>query len=1090
MPHYTDHPVAAAAFRPRPARHGTACLSGPAAATSGLARTEKGRNTRKRVPPCRSAARIVAGVIAFGVVANSLGGNEARTAMNESVDFYVAPDGSDAWSGRRPAANTAKTDGPFATIERARDAVRALKGQTPARNINVRIRGGTYRLQRTVVFSNADSAPAGYTITYAAFPGETPIFTSAAPVRGWRKADPPPRGLPAAANGRVWVADVSAIRTARSRAAQVADSAPAWPFRTLYHHGRRLPRARGPGFSPTNTTPRGRAWDHRVLRFPEGAVEDWPDLRNGELVVIPCYSWTMNILPLDSVDVKARILRTAEPATYPMGRNGMTERPGARVENIIEVLDRPGEWVLDADNAKLYYWPENAAPDDAVAAPLLTELLRVEGRIDCDGPADTPVNGLVFRGLTFTGGDRFPWHGRSGRGLQHDWEMFDRPTALVRFRGATNCAVEHCRFTDSAHAAIRLDLTCTKNRIIGNHIQRMGGVGILLAGYGPGTKDVNNRNEIANNYIHDIGELYWGSPAVFVWQSGENRIAHNHIHHVPYTGIVVSGRIAWDPNGRGECSRTVRWRELGLDPTKSRPRWSWKRREPFLHARRNIIEYNDIHNVMEVLGDGNCIYVSGTGADNVVRKNFCHDSRGLHMNAGIRCDDDQNRTRIEGNLIWRNRGAGEGIISKGDNDILDNIIADLRPDTRHRGYIVFPYGSIKGAVIQRNILYSCRSGQAPYFEGRGRRGGSAPRLRETDADFNIYFCTEDPGWGEKHLAEARAAGIETHSLVADPRFVGPDNGDFGYRPDSPAPGLGIRPLGLSACGLESPWREEYVGRRIHCRIAPAGCELRKPVAVRITCDAAGAEIHCTLDGSAPTRRSPLYTTPFRLHKPAVVRARAFLAGATDLTGAFERFTAPPAPILLDFERVPLGAPAPGATTMEEDDRRTARVSDEQAAGGHRSLKFIDGPGQKHPFNPHVFFRTRFRAGTVRGRFALWLDENTTFLYQWRDYGRGRYRRGPTIQVRPGGKLVMDGKTLIDLPLRAWVRFEVVCQLGAAAPSGWQLKVFPPGGKTPRVFPTLPCEKGFRSLDWVGFVANGTRNTIFYVDDIAVEPAAP
>ncbi|PIY45734.1 MAG: hypothetical protein COZ05_06275 [Armatimonadetes bacterium CG_4_10_14_3_um_filter_59_10] len=34
--------------------------------------------------------------------------------------LYVAPVGSDAWSGRTPKANKQKTDGPFATLERAR----------------------------------------------------------------------------------------------------------------------------------------------------------------------------------------------------------------------------------------------------------------------------------------------------------------------------------------------------------------------------------------------------------------------------------------------------------------------------------------------------------------------------------------------------------------------------------------------------------------------------------------------------------------------------------------------------------------------------------------------------------------------------------------------------------------------------------------------------------------------------------------------------------------------------------------------------------------------------------------------------------
>jgi len=1040
--------------------------------------------------------RSVCGTLRIALVAAALcvraanSANEVQGTMTTSADFYVAPNGNDAWSGRLPAPNPGKTDGPFATIGRARDAVRAIKKDAPPRDFRILIRGGTYRLRETVTFSVADSAPRGHSITYAAFPGETPVFTATVPIRGWRKADPPPAGLPAAARDHVWVADVSDIRAIReSVAGRTANSAPAWPFRTLYCRGRRLDRARGPGFRPTNATPRGRVWNQRVLHFPPGAVRDWPDLRNGELVVVPCFFWTMNILPLGTVDEEAGVLQTTEPATYPMGRNGMTDRPSAWIENVIEVLDQPGEWVLDAAAPKLYYWPKDGVPGDDIEAPLLTELFRIEGEIDYDGPTDKPVTGIVFRGLTFTGGDRLPWHGRSGWGLQHDWELFDRPTALVRFRGAARCAVQECRFADSAHTAVRLDLTAQDNRIVGNVIERMGGVGILLAGYGPGTKNANRRNEIANNLIHDIGEIYWGSPAIFVWQSGENHIAHNHIHHIPYTGIVISGRISWDPRGVGECSRTVRWRELGLDPPRRRPRWSWKKREPFLHGRKNVVEYNDIHNAVEVLGDGNCIYVSGTGGGNIIRANFCHDCRGPYMNAAIRCDDDQHDTRIEGNIIWRNRGFGEGVISKGDNDIINNVIADLRPDARQRGYIVFPYGSIKGSVIQRNVLYSCRKGQPLYFQGRARRRGDAgPRLQDADLDYNLYFCTVDPNWADAHLKTAHGLGIEKHSLAADPLFRDPLHADFRFRGESPAIRLGIVGLEPSPCGLESPWRDKYIGRRLHCRIEPPGCELCKPVMIRITCDTPGAEIRYTVDNSRPTPDSPIYTGPFLLDHAAVIRARAFQAGATDLTGAYERYTAPPPPIRVDFEDVPVDAQTPGATTVEENARFTARVSDEQAAGGKHSLKFVDGPGQKHPFNPHVFFRTRFREGALRGRFALWIDENTTFLYQWRDYGPGKYHRGPTVQVRPGGKIVLGNRPLLSIPFRTWVRFEVTCALGdAAAAHGWTLKVTIPGNDAPTVFHNLPTEKRFRALDWVGFVASGALDTRFYVDDIAIEP---
>ena len=36
--------------------------------------------------------------------------------------FFISKDGRDSWSGRLAAPNAEKTDGPFATIVRARDA--------------------------------------------------------------------------------------------------------------------------------------------------------------------------------------------------------------------------------------------------------------------------------------------------------------------------------------------------------------------------------------------------------------------------------------------------------------------------------------------------------------------------------------------------------------------------------------------------------------------------------------------------------------------------------------------------------------------------------------------------------------------------------------------------------------------------------------------------------------------------------------------------------------------------------------------------------------------------------------------------------
>ena len=78
-----------------------------------------------------------------------------------TADFFVAVNGSDRWSGQLDQPNRTSTDGPFATLARARDAVRALKQRGDKQEIRVLIRGGVHSLKETVVFALEDSAPAG-----------------------------------------------------------------------------------------------------------------------------------------------------------------------------------------------------------------------------------------------------------------------------------------------------------------------------------------------------------------------------------------------------------------------------------------------------------------------------------------------------------------------------------------------------------------------------------------------------------------------------------------------------------------------------------------------------------------------------------------------------------------------------------------------------------------------------------------------------------------------------------------------------------------------------------------------------------------
>jgi hypothetical protein len=99
---------------------------------------------------------------------------------SESV-FYVAPSGSDAGPGT--------FEQPFATLERARDEVRRLIAAGLKEDLTVFIRGGTYPLSRTVVFGLADSGTEDRTITYAAYPGETPVFSGGERIKVWRRLE-------------------------------------------------------------------------------------------------------------------------------------------------------------------------------------------------------------------------------------------------------------------------------------------------------------------------------------------------------------------------------------------------------------------------------------------------------------------------------------------------------------------------------------------------------------------------------------------------------------------------------------------------------------------------------------------------------------------------------------------------------------------------------------------------------------------------------------------------------------------------------------------------------------------------------------
>ena len=119
-----------------------------------------------------------------------------------------------------------------------------------------------------------------------------------------------------------------------------------------------------------------------------------------------------------------------------------------------------------------------------------------------------------------------------------------------------------------------------------------------------------------------------------------------------------------------------------------------------------------------------------------------------------------------------------------------------------------------------------------------------------------------------------------------------------------------------------------------------------------------------------------------------------------------------------------------------------------------------------------------------GSFDLWIDAATGLRYQWRHYEQG-YREGPTIDIRPGGKVTYQGKTLMTVPLEQWIHFEVACLLGEESGGKFDIRVWLPGKDKPEVFAGLPLAKGFERLDWVSFIGQSQEPSACFVDTVEV-----
>lgn len=675
--------------------------------------------------------------------------------------WYVSPAGNDAWSGHLAEPNAGRSDGPFATLVRARDEVRQ---QQAAGKLNdgavVQVRGGRYELSAPLVFEPQDSGKPGAPIVYTAYANEKPVISGGRLIGGWKKG-----------NGPLWQTEIPDVREGR------------WYFRQLFVDAQRRTRARTPNegylraVGPTEEYSRDRKANagnqaiRTAIKFRKGDLDPkWQNLDDVNLFLY--HSWTNSLHWLKRIDAEAGVVQFANPTGWPVCYWEREQR--YYVDNVREALDSPGEWYLNRRSGLLEYWPlpgENLEKCQVVA-PRMSQLLKFEGRW-AEGQF---VHNLAFCGLAF----------------QHaDWTVEDQTKAVdgqsavflpgaVQAQGAERITLEDCEIAHVGGYGVWFETGCKHNRVVRCEIHDLGGGGVRLGENmrqqsqsktdaekraavpqltfeGNGPRDTGH-NIVANCFIHNGGQVFAAGTGVFLGHTGFNQIVHNEICDLYYSGVCVG--------------------------------WVWGFGKSVAH--HNRIADNHIHHLgWGVLSDMGGVYTLGPSPGTVVHHNLVH-----HVNSysyggwGLYTDEGSSEIVLEYNVVYDTKSGGFHQHYGADNVIRNNIFAFSRESQIRRSR-----EDLKNSVIfDRNVVYCDNDQVLTQIWKNG----------DYRVDDNVYWSIGKtaPLFDGREFEEWKAtSGQDRHSLLADPLFVNAAARDLRLRPDSPAFKLGFKPIELQGFGL-------------------------------------------------------------------------------------------------------------------------------------------------------------------------------------------------------------------------------------------------------------------------------------------------
>jgi hypothetical protein len=529
-----------------------------------------------------------------------------------AAEVHVAPEGDDAQDG--------SARHPFATLARARDALRALKAGGVNGPLCVRIRSGEYLVKETLALTAEDAGTAAAPIVYRADELGKAVFYGGARLSGFVPVtDPAVLGrLPAEARGKVVQCDLRAlgVRDYGELRVRGFGQPPSPPTLELYVNGQPQTLARWPneGFVRAKallepgSTATGKP---SVLEYDAERHTRWSKAEDLWLFGYFRYLWADAAIKVGSIDTAAHTITLAEAYQY---GGGMDAGQGIiyYAFNLLEELDQPGEWYLNRSTGILYLYP----PTDIAAAVVEIGMLPTP-MVTLAGVAHVRFEGLVFD--------------------------------LARDNGIVITDSEYCLLAG-----------CTVKRLAGNGIMVSGGSHNTLLGcdihtIGRRATEVSGGNRqtltpgghvVENCRIHGFGRIdRTYTPAIQLEGVGL-RVAHNLMYDCPSSVMRIEGNdhlIEFNEvHSAVQESDDQGAMELFMNPT----------------YRGVVFRYNRIH------------HVGKTGREGAV-----------HGQAGIRFDDAISGMLVYGNVFYRSANGNFGAVqmNSGRDNVMDNnIFADCK----------------------------------------------------------------------------------------------------------------------------------------------------------------------------------------------------------------------------------------------------------------------------------------------------------------------------------------------------------------------------------------------------------------------------